>query len=260
MKIPINMFDLINDYSLESMTDWGAFRSFSWLLNFIWVSSQSYFLLTAINLLQFEKKYFNYELWSCIIVGWLLLYHMFSLNTRMTTWKWKTLKRYLIPIHLYAAKTSVIPYNFLFDKFCIVNFKKERKLANHFILLLLLVLLLLYFPFHSIQFNSKKRWNEKWLKSFMQIDSRISLYEARCVWARVSSRDVKNEWTSVCHDNLKQIAKYISVRVCSMWAASQKKHETNGPLLYVSTARSTRTIEAGTSECCTKITHTFAMW
>lgn len=42
------------------------------------------------------------------------------------------------------------------------------------------------FIYHSIpfQFNSKKRWNEKWLKSFMQIESRISLYMTRYVCRR----------------------------------------------------------------------------
>lgn len=170
---------------------------------------------------------------------------------KITKWKWKTLEWHLIQTHLYAVKSSLMPNNFLLAIPTIP--KRQEKLANHFISFDCCCCLF-SISFHSIQFKREMRWKmaqelyANWFENFITQDTVCLSVICVCVL----SRDVKNEWMSVCHGNLKQIAENSSVSVpcvycvsaSNMWAASQKKqNKTNGPLLYMSKARSTWTIE-----------------
>lgn len=119
-----------------------------------------------------------------------------------TELNWKMLKE---------CKSSCMP-NFRWDQqhFSYIFHRQLRnKWANRF------------FVFHVIQFNPKERENEKWFKSFMQIESRNSLYKTRCekwtnvfmsmMWCGVVWRESETDskiWKSVCvalySDNSKQ--------------------------------------------------------
>lgn len=143
---------------------------------------------------------FNYELWSCIMLGCLLLYHMFSLCTRMTTWKWKTLK---IPNSNPPVCSMLLKLRWYSTIFCLLNFassiskRKKNSKPFYFVVVGGGAAAVFSIPFNSIQLKREMKWKmaqelyANWFENFI-IRGTVCV----CVSARVLKRCEK--WMNEC--------------------------------------------------------------